>query len=156
MRILLAARFPPPRGKMAKQELVLPVNAAMATDGICRTDGKLKKSDELLHSVDIGEKPEGTFQYQSEVAQSSAPHEERVVISGLLMNNVNPEERIVILGNLDNREIGEELGRGAGGCRNQQFSCEHIETIDDQELAPSDYIDTTAPTVWGFYTEAGP
>uniref|UniRef100_A0A1X7T7I5 Uncharacterized protein n=1 Tax=Amphimedon queenslandica TaxID=400682 RepID=A0A1X7T7I5_AMPQE len=127
----------------------------MVTNGICRADGKLKKRDELLHSVDIGEKPESSFQYQSEPTQSTAPDEERVVISGLLMNNVNPEERIVILGNLDNKEIAEEQEEQQVVEFNS-FPAEHIDTME--ELTPSDCIDTTSPTVhvWPFNTEAGP
>uniref|UniRef100_A0A1X7SKN2 Uncharacterized protein n=1 Tax=Amphimedon queenslandica TaxID=400682 RepID=A0A1X7SKN2_AMPQE len=144
---------------MAKQELVLPLppgNAAMVTNGISSddTDKKLKNRDELLHSEDTGEKPESSFQYQSEAAQSTTPDDgERVVISGLLMNNFSPEERIVILGNLDNREIAEEEGE-LEVVEINSFPAEHIDTME--ELTPSDYIDTTSPTVWVFYTEAGP
>lgn len=143
---------------MAKLKLILPLppgDTAMVTDR--STDSK---HDELFldsEAVDIAEKTETTFLYQSEAAQSATAHdEERMVISGLLMNNINPEERIVIVGNLvlDNKEIAEEEEEQEVAKTNS-FIAEQMATIEEL-AAPQDCIDTTPPTVWVFTTETEP
>ena len=94
---------------------------------------------------DIEEHPHGDsdFQYQFEADQSTVHDEERVVNSGLLMNNVNPEERIVIVGCLDNEEIAEEQQEEVEVAENEGFLAEQIDNT------------ATPPTVWLFYGEAG-
>ena len=126
--------------RLETQELDLPLPQDLTnqdlTDGVSsgNTGRKLKKSDELLRSEDIGE---NNFQWQSEAAQSTVDDEKRVVSSGLLMNNVNPEERIVIVGYLDNEEIAEE----------------QEEQEQEQEI---EVAESHSEPVWIFYTEAGP
>ena len=124
-----------------------------------------RRMNRLACREDVQQHPHGDsdFQWQSEADQSSVHDEERVVSSGLLMNNVNPEERIVVVGYLHNKEIAEEQEVEVEVAEDQE---EEVEVAEDQEeevevaeiegfLAEQIDNTTTPPSVWLFYGEAG-